>query len=131
VTCLMPGATDTQFFERAQMLDTKVGSGKKDDPAQVAKVGFEAMMQDKPGVVTGLKNKLQVAASHVTPATWLARQHAKQAAPGTAQSSSQGKAWVAVAGAILGGVVLSGLLLSLSRSSPGPLTRLSGSSLRL
>src|SRR5204863_3311344 len=45
VTCLMPGATDTNFFERADMEDTKVGAGKKDDPADVAKAGFEAMMK--------------------------------------------------------------------------------------
>jgi uncharacterized protein len=38
VTCLMPGATDTEFFARAEMLDTKVGAGKKDDPADVARV---------------------------------------------------------------------------------------------
>jgi short-subunit dehydrogenase len=36
VTCLMPGATETDFFERADMLDTKVGSAKKDDSAMVA-----------------------------------------------------------------------------------------------
>ena len=40
----MPGATETDFFDRADMLDTKVGAGKKDDPADVAKAGFEAMM---------------------------------------------------------------------------------------
>ena len=45
VTCLMPGATDTEFFARADMEDTKVGAGKKDDPADVAKVGFDAMMK--------------------------------------------------------------------------------------
>src|SRR5215208_481965 len=43
VTCLMPGATETDFFERADMQDTQVGSGKKDDPADVARSGFEAM----------------------------------------------------------------------------------------
>src|SRR5438270_2452934 len=58
VTCLMPGATDTDFFARADMLDTKVGTGKKDDPADVAKAGFKAMMEGKGDVVTGLKNKL-------------------------------------------------------------------------
>src|SRR5207248_10434801 len=41
VTCLMPGATKTEFFERADILDTKIGAGKKDDPADVAKIGFE------------------------------------------------------------------------------------------
>jgi short-subunit dehydrogenase len=44
VTCLMPGATETDFFERADMLDTKVGTAKKDDPAEVARIGFDAMM---------------------------------------------------------------------------------------
>jgi NAD(P)-dependent dehydrogenase (short-subunit alcohol dehydrogenase family) len=44
VTCLMPGGTDTEFFRRADMLDTKIGSSEKDDPAEVAKVGFDAMM---------------------------------------------------------------------------------------
>ena len=37
VTSLMPGPTDTEFFERADMLDTKVGTGDKDDPADVAR----------------------------------------------------------------------------------------------
>ena len=45
VTCLMPGATETEFFERADMMDTKVGTAKKDDPAEVAKNGFDAMMK--------------------------------------------------------------------------------------
>jgi short-subunit dehydrogenase len=40
VTCLMPGATETEFFARADMLDTKVGQGKKDDAADVARTGF-------------------------------------------------------------------------------------------
>jgi uncharacterized protein len=59
VTCLMPGATDTEFFKRADMLDTKVGAGKKDDPADVAKLGFEAMIKGEGDVVSGWKNKIQ------------------------------------------------------------------------
>jgi short-subunit dehydrogenase len=104
VTCLMPGVTDTKFFERADLLDTKVGTQKKDDPAMVARQGFEAMLAGKPGVVTGVKNKLQVAASRVVPDTALARQHAKQAGPGTAQTAAK-KSAKAVAGA-LGGLAL-------------------------
>jgi short-subunit dehydrogenase len=42
VTCLMPGATETEFFERADMIDTKVGQSKKDDPADVARTGIDA-----------------------------------------------------------------------------------------
>lgn len=85
VTCLMPGATDTEFFARADMLDTKVGAGKKDDPADVAKVGFEAMMKGEGDVVSGLKNKIQSAVANVTPAGLLAEQHRKMAEPGGAQ----------------------------------------------
>jgi short-subunit dehydrogenase len=84
VTCLMPGPTETEFFERADLMDTKVGTDKKDDPADVAKDGFAAMMKGEGGVVSGLRNKMQAAAAHVTPAKTLAKQHTKIAAPGTA-----------------------------------------------
>lgn len=84
VTCLMPGATNTEFFRRADMLDTKVGTAKKDDASFVAKTGFDAMMRGKGDVVTGLKNKLQTAIASVTPAGMLAKQHRKMAEPGTA-----------------------------------------------
>ncbi len=84
VTCLMPGVTDTQFFARADMLDTKVGTQKKDDPAEVAQAGFDAMMKGESDIVFGLKNKAQVAMAHVTPSTVLAEQHRKMSEPGTA-----------------------------------------------
>jgi uncharacterized protein len=83
VTCLMPGATETDFFERADMMDTKIGQSKKDDPADVAKTGFDAMMRGEGDVVTGWQNKLQTAIASVTPAGILAAQHARSAAPGT------------------------------------------------
>ena len=83
VTCLMPGATDTEFFERAGMLDTKVGTDPKDDPADVAKVGFDAMLKGDGDVVAGLKNKIQTTIANVTPASVLAEQHRKMAEPGT------------------------------------------------
>lgn len=86
VTCLMPGPTDTRFFERADMLDTDVGQAEKDDPAEVAKVGFDAMMNGEGDVVAGWKNKFQAAMANVTPASVLAAQHAKMAAPGTAKN---------------------------------------------
>jgi short-subunit dehydrogenase len=86
VTCLMPGATETEFFARADMLDTKVGSEAKDDAAMVAKTGFEAMMKGEGDVVSGLKNKIQSAVANVTPAERLAKQHRKIAEPGTAKS---------------------------------------------
>lgn len=86
VTCLMPGATETEFFARADMLDTKVGSEEKDDAAMVAKTGFEAMMKGEGDVVSGLKNKIQSAVANVTPAERLAKQHRQMAEPGTAKS---------------------------------------------
>ena len=85
VTCLMPGATETEFFERADMMDTKVGTEKKMDPADVAKQGYDAMMAGEGQVITGWKNKMQAAMAHVMPAEQLAKQHAKEAAPGTAK----------------------------------------------
>ena len=86
VTCLMPGVTDTNFFERADMMDTKVGTQEdKADPAEVAKIGFDAMMKGESDVVAGLKNKLQTAMASITPAEVLAEQHRKMAEPGTAR----------------------------------------------
>jgi short-subunit dehydrogenase len=86
VTCLMPGPTDTEFFARADMLDTKVGAddSKKMDPAEVAKIGFEAMMDGEADVVAGMKNKMQVAMSKITPSQVVAEQHRKLAEPGSA-----------------------------------------------
>ncbi len=83
VTCLMPGATETEFFERADMLDTKVGQSKKDDPAEVAETGFKAMMDGEGDVVTGWQNKLRAAISHILPAGMVAEQHRSMAEPGS------------------------------------------------
>ena len=85
VTCLMRGPTDTEFFARAGLEDTKVGSEKKADPAKVAQDGFEAMLKGEGDVISGWKNKIQVALAHVTPAGILAEQHRKMAEPGTAK----------------------------------------------
>src|SRR5437588_10560284 len=59
VTCLMPGPTETEFFKRADMMDTSVGTAEKDDAAMVAETGWEAMMDDTGSIVAGWKNKLQ------------------------------------------------------------------------
>jgi short-subunit dehydrogenase len=86
VTCLMPGVTDTEFFARAGLLDTRVGAtDDKMDPAEVARIGFRAMLDGEGDVVAGLKNKLQVALANVTPAGVLAERHRKMAAPGSAE----------------------------------------------
>ena len=87
VTCLMPGATETEFFERADMLDTKVGAGKKQPANEVAQAGYAATKRGEGDVVTGWQNKLRAAMAHVTPAGALAEQHRKMAAPGTAAKS--------------------------------------------
>ena len=87
VTCLMPGATETEFFERAGLKDTKIGQARKDDPADVARTGYEAMKRGDGDVVAGLKNKLQAAAAAVTPQSVLAEQHRKMAEPGSGQKS--------------------------------------------
>jgi len=84
VTCLMPGATETEFFDRAKMLDTKIGQSEKDDPVEVAKAGFEAMMNGEGEVVTGWMNKIASAAALLTPSEVLAEQHRKMAQPGSA-----------------------------------------------
>ena len=68
VTSLMPGPTETEFFERADMEDTKVGSADKDDADEVAKDGFEALMAGKDHVVAGsIKNRVQAGVASVTP----------------------------------------------------------------
>ena len=86
VTCLMPGVTDTGFFERAGMMDTKVGTqDDKMDPADVARIGFQAMMKGESDVVAGMKNKLQVAMAGIMPKEALAEQHRKMAQPGSAE----------------------------------------------
>lgn len=85
VTCLMPGATETEFFRRADMLDTKVGTEEKDDAAMVAQTGYRAMLKGESDVVTGMKNKIQSAVANVMPNEVLAKQHRKMAEPGTAE----------------------------------------------
>jgi len=83
ITCLKPGATDTNFFARAGMLDTKVGQSEKDDPADVAKTGWNAMKDGEHSVVHGLKNKAQVLASGVLSEATTAEMHRKLAEPGS------------------------------------------------
>ena len=87
VTVLMPGPTDTEFFERAGLEDTKVGQSSKDDPATVAAEGFEAMMAGKDHIVTGsLKNKLQAGAAKVLPDKVSAAGHASMSEPGSGKA---------------------------------------------
>jgi uncharacterized protein len=91
VTALLPGPTDTDFFRRADMEDTKVGAGKKDDPAQVAEQGFKALMAGDDHVVAGsVKNKLQNVGAKLAPETAKARMHRTMAEPGSANEDDEG-----------------------------------------
>ncbi len=79
VTVLMPGATETDFFESADMEDTNIAQGAKDDPADVAKEAYEALMKGSAQVVSGTANKLRAAAARITPDTALAQINRDQA----------------------------------------------------
>ena len=88
VSCLMPGITDTAFFERAGLLDTQIGVAPRMHPAEVARIGYDAMMRGEADVIAGWKNKLEVAISCLTPAEHLAARHGKAARPGSARSQA-------------------------------------------
>ena len=85
VTLLEPGATETEFFRRAEMGDTSVGAAQKDDATMVAALGFQAMMKGSSDVTTGLKNKVQAAIANVVPNELLAKAHRAMAEPGSAK----------------------------------------------
>lgn len=86
LTTLMPGPVETEFFERADMSDTKVGADShKSDPADVARDGYDAVMSGKASIVSGWKNKIQQAVANVTPASVLAERHRKMAEPDSAR----------------------------------------------
>lgn len=87
VTCLMPGPTETEFFERADLMDTKVGVDKKQPAIEVAQTGFDAMMRGDGDVVAGWQNKIQAAIAHVMPAGALAKMHERLTKPGTASKA--------------------------------------------
>jgi short-subunit dehydrogenase len=89
VTVLQPGATETDFFERADLMDTKVGQAEKDDPALVAKNGFAAMMDGKSSVLGGgFKSKVEGLMNEILPETVKAAQTGKQTEPGSAKPKS-------------------------------------------
>lgn len=81
VTCMMPGLTETRFFERAGVEDSMMADMPKDDPAMVARKGFDALMADQASVATGVNAKLQ-SASRVLPARMKARLFAPFFKPG-------------------------------------------------
>jgi uncharacterized protein len=86
VTALMPGPTDTRFFTRANLTDTKLGQSTKDDPALVAEQGFAALMSGKDHVVAGsVKNKVMAGMAKLTPEALKARMHRTVSEPGSAR----------------------------------------------
>jgi short-subunit dehydrogenase len=86
VTCLMPGATETDFFDRADMSDTKVGCSEKAHASDVAKTGFDAMMRGELKIVAGFGNKMRAVMSHIVPDSTLAEMHREMAEPGSGRS---------------------------------------------
>ncbi|MET9319331.1 SDR family NAD(P)-dependent oxidoreductase [Streptomyces sp. NPDC003038] len=82
VTALMPGATDTRFFLRAGLLDTRIGRTKKDDPALVARQGYAAMMAGRPRKVAGsLRTRAGERITRVLPESARAALHRRWAEP--------------------------------------------------
>jgi len=80
ITCLLPGATDTQFFDRADMKDTRLAKAANSnvagsDPADVAKDGYEALLKGETHEVSGILNKLQDTFAGVLPDEMLAKMH--------------------------------------------------------
>jgi uncharacterized protein len=81
VTCLLPGATDTEIFARGRVKDTLLGHAPKSDPLKVAQTGFDAMMRGEENAVHGLTNKVITATSGLLPPGVAARMHEIAAAP--------------------------------------------------
>ena len=87
ITSLMPGPTETDFFRRADMLDTPVGQQSNDDPAAVAAQGFEALMGGEDKLVAGsVGTKAQGIANKVLPDKFKAAAHRRLAEPEEPQS---------------------------------------------
>jgi short-subunit dehydrogenase len=86
VTALLPGPTDTEFFDRAEMTDTKLGaSDKKDDAAQVARQGFAGLMKGEASVFAGsLSSKAMGRLSAVTPGPVATKLKRPMTEPGSA-----------------------------------------------
>ena len=76
-----------EFFERADLMDTKLGTEKKQAASEVAKLGFDAMMRGEGDVITGWSNKLRAAIANFIPSETLAEQQRKVAEPGSASRS--------------------------------------------
>lgn len=81
ITCLEPGPVDTEFFKRADMMDTSAGQGSKSDPAKVAHDGYKALLSGDEQIVSGFMNKVQALFSDILPDAVVAQMHRKMAEP--------------------------------------------------
>ncbi|EWY40998.1 oxidoreductase [Skermanella stibiiresistens SB22] len=119
VTALLPGPTETNFFHRAGMEGTPVGDGPKDDPAEVARQGYEALMADKHHVIAAsLKTKLQGAATNLMSDPMLAQVHRGMSEPKPARDGQAVSSVGAVA--LMGaGLALVALLASSAANRSG------------
>lgn len=83
LTALMPGATDTDFFNKAGMNDSKVVQDKEALalPADVAKDGYNALMRGEDRVISGFKNKVQVNLANLMPDSSVAHTMYEQQQP--------------------------------------------------
>jgi short-subunit dehydrogenase len=81
MTALQPGATDTDFFNKAEMHESKIMDTKLSDPAKVAKDGYEALMSGDDKIISGFKNKVMVGSSNIMPETAVAAQMDKMQQP--------------------------------------------------
>jgi uncharacterized protein len=87
VTALLPGPTETEFFDRADLTDTKLGaSDTKDDPAQVARQGFEGLMKGEATVFAGsISSQMMGRLSEVLPTPMATAIKRTMTEPGSAE----------------------------------------------
>jgi len=90
ITNLMPGVTETEFFERADLMDTKAGQqvaeGKAADPAKVAKDGYDALLDGDTQITSGFMNKVQRILGDILPEEVVAQMHRRLTEPGSGKA---------------------------------------------
>jgi len=92
MTCLMPGRTDTDFFHKADMTDTKEYQKQLDDPAEVAKNGYEALMKGENRVISGMKNKMMIGMINASPDSMNAANMADNVSPSGKEEAEKRRA---------------------------------------
>lgn len=118
LTILMPGATNTDFFNKAGASDVKgADPSKTADPADVAKAGYNALMKNQDKVVAGLANKARVAVSHLLPNQLLASNVRKDMTPKSQTESQDDQLVKAVAGVALAATAVAGVYWLYKQSS--------------